>query len=259
MPITQDVRTRAALRVRALIKAGDSEATSTSMWTTNEANYALTASYRQIMLRLLRKRHFCTSILSYFNTNASNPVATFSTEIHSIADIKSVHLSPDGVDLSGADDTNMVILKPRDWSFMEERIWGAVTINTPAFYTLVGDANQDEVELWVDLPPTTAGTSSIRMFHYGIPIWDESEELDEPVFPHHFDQLLINMTAINLRVDKDMDIADLDRITSEMHTELFKQAWSPKPENDYSIPVQGRISGRRNFFSGVSGWTKRGS
>jgi hypothetical protein len=228
------------------------------MWTTNEANYALTAAYKQIMLRLLRKRHFCTSILSYFNTNASNPVATFSTQTHSINDIKSIQMSSTGVNLSSADDEDIVILKPRDWSVLEQRIWGDITITQPAYYTLVADHNANEVELWVDVPPTTAGTNSIRMFHYGIPDWDESDDDAEPAFPHIFDQLCINLAAINLRVDKEMDINDLENITAEMHTELFKQAWESKPENDYSIPVQGRLSGRRVWFHGNAGFLKRG-
>ena len=229
------------------------------MWTTNEANYALTAAYKQIMLRLLKKRHFSCSAITYFNTNITNPVATFSTETVSIGDIKSLHMSATGVNLSSATDEEMIILKPRDWSFIEQRIWGGLTLNNAAFYTLVGDSDADEVELWVDKPPTTAGTSSIRIFHYGIPVWDEADDAEEPAFPHAYDQLCINLAAINLRVDKDIGINDLQDITAEMHTELFKQQWEPRAENDYSIPVQGRIAGRRNYFSGKGGWIKRGS
>ena len=247
------------MRTKALIRAGDSEATSTSMWTETEANNALTAAYKQIMLRLVRKRHFAASVISYFTSNTTNPVATFSTATFSLVDLKSVHMSMTGVDLSANMSAEVLFLKPRDWSFIEQRLWGGLTaITTPAFYTLVGDSDADEVELWVDLPPTTGGSSAIRTFSYGIPKWDEGQDNDVPAFPHIFDQLCINLAALNLRVNKDMDIKDLQNVTAEMQVELFKQQWEPRAENDYSIPVQGRLSGRRSYFQGKGGWLKRG-
>jgi hypothetical protein len=247
--------TRTILRTRAKIKAGDSELTVSDLWTDNEADYALTAAYRDIMMQLLKKRHPSTRHLHYENSNATNPVATIQWASETIEDVLAVHISDDGANLVSSPSSSVSILKPRDWTFLSQYLYTSeYNVEEPEYYSLVN--NGADLEIWVAALPESAGTNSVRILVHGIPDWPETDSAVPPV-PSKYDQLLINQAAIHMRSDKQLELNDLAGVTSPLWEELRKQQGEPKPEQSYKIPVVGGVSNRLKSRATVGGRIRR--
>lgn len=255
MPITISTRTRATLRTRAKIKAGDSELTVSDLWTDNEADYALTAAYRDVMMQLLKKRHPSTRHFHYENTSASNPVATLQWADEAMEDIETVHVSVTGANLVTAPSSSISVLKPRDWEVVSAYLYNErYNVDEPTYYTLIN--NGADLEIWMADPPSAGGTNSMRILLHGVPDWPETDSA-VPATPSKYDQLLINAAAVHMRSDKQIEMNDLVAITSPMWEELRKQQGEPKPDKAYKMPVAGAIANRTNSIATVTGTIRR--
>lgn len=251
-------RTKTQLQTEALILAGDSEGTNTSLWTSTETAYAADAAYAELMSTLIHKRHPSARFITYHDSAVTNPVTTFtwgSTQVGT--DIEAVHISDEGDDLStGGTHT---VLKPCDWEFMGELLWGAnsASYTDPQYYTVTSVAGtaSEGIQLWVAALPETAGTNSIMVISYGYQDWADS---DAAPFPMKFDQVYINLCAIYLRLQKDLSIVDLRNQSELLLMRLLQVPPEPLPHQDYQIPCSGRMS-RINYFAKKHGFIKRTS
>lgn len=239
MSISLSTRTRSELTTRAKIVAGDSEETTSSLWTTTEAQYAMDAAYREIAAHLVHRRHPTMRYVHYENSAITNPVCTLSWTTESGVDIEAVHVSDSGADLSSA-DTDLYVLKPRDWEFMSTKLYGNAALEDPEFFILMSGGSAS-LELWAAAPPDTAGTNSIRIISYGIQSWAAATATVCPL-PHIYDQLLINKGAINMRMSKDMELNDLVALTSPLEGRMLQTTAEPRQENDYNFGVAGKSS-----------------
>ena len=254
MSLDLRTRTKTQLQTEALILAGDSEGTTSSIWTSTETAYAADAAYAELMSTLVHKRHPSTRFITYHNSATTNPVTTFlwgTTQVGT--DIEAVHISDEGDDLStGGTHT---VLRPTDWEFLSEILWGtnSLSITDPAYYALVSVAGStgEGLNMWVGAPPATAGTNSIMVVSYGIQDWDDA---DSAPFPMKFDQVYVNLVAIYLRLQKDLSIVDLRRQSELLLMRLLQVPQEPMPHQDYQIPASARMS-RLNFYAGGKGKT----
>jgi len=239
MSITLSTRTRDELTTRAKIVAGDSEETTSSLWTTTEAQYAMDAAYREVAAHLVHRRHPACRYVHYENSAITNPVCTLSWGTESGADIEAVHVSDSGADLSSV-DTDMYVLKPRDWQFMSTKLYGNAALSDPEFYILLSGGSAS-LELWMAAPPDTAGTNSVRIISYGIQDWAAATATICPL-PHIYDQLIINKGAIFMRMAKDMELGDLVGLNSSLEGRMLQTTAEPRQEQDYSFGIAGRSS-----------------
>ena len=256
MSLDLRTRTKTQLQTEALILAGDSDGTSTSLWTSTETAYAADAAYAELMSTLIHKRHPAARFITYHDSAVTNPVTTFTwggTQVGT--DIEAVHIENSGADLStGGTHT---VLKPCDWEFMGELLWGpnSASYTDPEYYTVVSVAGtvSEGLQLWVAAPPDTAGTNSIMVISYGYQDWADA---DSAPFPMKFDQVYVNLVAIYLRLQKDLSIVDLRNQSELLLMRLLQAAPEPLPNQDYQIPTSGRMK-RINYFAKKSGFINR--
>lgn len=254
------VRTKTQLQTEALILAGDSEGTDTSLWTSTETSYAADAAYGELMSTLIHKRHPSTRYVTFHDSAVTNPVTVIPWGDGQIgSDIEAVHISNTGGVLS-AGVGDRAVLKSCDWEFLSEILWGvnSLSITDPEYYCLTsvrgadgGPAATLGVEMWVGALPETAGTSSIMMISYGYQDWEDDESAP---FPMKFDQIYVNLCAIYLRLQKDLSIVDLRRQSELMLMRLLQVPQEPLPNQDYQIPASARMS-RINYWAGGKGKT----
>lgn len=256
--MTLDLRTRTKtqLQTEALILAGDSEGSDTSLWTPTETAYAADAAYAELMSTLIHKRHPSTRFITYHDSAITNPVATFSWGTTQVGtDIEAVHISNEGDDLStGGTHT---IMQPCDWEFLSEILWGpnSNSITDPLYYseTSVTGSSGEGIQVWMGQPPATAGSNSIMVISYGYQDWADA---DAAPFPMKFDQVYVNLTAIYLRLQKDLSIVDLKRQSELLLMRLLQVPMEPLPNQDYQIPCAARMT-RRKYFRSNQGWINR--
>jgi hypothetical protein len=256
--MTLDLRTRTKtqLQTEALILAGDSEGTDTSLWTSTETSYAADAAYAELMSTLIHKRHPSTRFITYHDSAVTNPVTTFvwgTTQVGT--DIEAVHISDEGDDLStGGTHT---VIDPTDWEFLSEILWGAnsASISDPKYYVLTAVAGtvSEGLNMWVGALPATAGSNSIMVISYGYQDWADA---DAAPFPMKFDQVYVNLCAVYLRLQKDLSILDLKRQSELLLMRLLQVPSEPIPPQDYQIPCAGRMS-RINYYPSRTGWIRR--
>ena len=241
-------RTKTQLQTEAKILAGDSEGTSTSLWTSTETAYAADAAYAELMGHLLHKRHPVTRFVTYHNTAVTNPVTTIPFSAFIGTDIEAVHIEDDGADLStGGTHT---VLNPIDWQGMSDVLHGPNKNNftTPKYYWLASVAGtaSEGIQVWVGAVPETAGTNSLMIVSYGIQDWADA---DPAPFPAKFDQLFVNICAQYLRLMKDLSIVDLERKSEPLYMRLIQAIQEPRPDQDYQMPTAGRMSRNAKFHT----------
>ena len=253
--LTPPTRTRARFETEAKFLAGDSDGTVSSLWSTTESEYAFTRAYEEICTQLLHKRHPCTRQVTFLDSAASNPVVTYDPTVYPLSDIEMVEVDDGGVDLSSGGTPYVV--RPRDWEFMQNALYGGSTCSVPSYYTLraqVSTFSGMNMEMWMATTPTTGGTNSVRVIHYGIEKW--SDVKNAPCFPTEFDVLLALKTAHYLRLMKDLELNDLLTKIVPLEMRLMQAAHEPKVENDYQIPAAGRMNFRTKYAT-KAGWIRR--
>jgi hypothetical protein len=207
------------------------------------------------MVQLLRKRHPSTRHILFLDTATSNPVSTISWtgRLSTVEDIKDVHVSDDGTDLSANPSASVSILTPRDWSDIAQYLYTTeYSVDVPTYYTLVNNGSL-YMEVWMTDVPAVGGTNSLRMMVHGIPEWTEVDNA-VPSSPPKYDQFIINQAAIHMRSDKQIEANDLIQLNQPMWVELVKEQGQPKIAKDYKMPVVGAVANRLK-----SGATRQGS
>lgn len=209
------------------------------------------------MSQLLYKRHPCTRQVAYLDSSASNPVWSGLTTAYAFGDIESVEISDTGGDIAAGTTSNIYVVKPRDWEFVQSCIYGSSTLTVPTYYTFLqaaATASSNVIQMWVASPPETAGTNSIRVVYYAVEKWVDS--VGGPAFPTEFDSLLVLKTAHYLRLQKDLEVNDLLVKIAPLELKLMQAVMTPMPENDYQIPAAGRFNFRTKYAT-KGGWIRR--